>query len=369
MSDSSSPGFSPADSAYMSLALQLAEQGRYSAHPNPRVGCVIVNSDEIVGRGWHACTGEPHAEVNALAEAAGRAKGATAYVTLEPCSHVGKTPPCCDALIKACVGNVICAIRDPNPKVSGRGIEALERAGISVSSGLMEAQAEYINRGYLSRMRFGRPFVRMKMAASIDGATAMRDGQSQWITGKDARADVQRLRAESGAILTGIGTVLADDPSLTVRDEKLGSMQPLRVVVDSSLRMPPSACMLALDGATVVYCARDDGHSRLDAAGATVRKCPADDGRVDLKKLVESLAQQGINDVLVEAGPVLAGNLLDRRLVDELVIYQAPHIMGSETRGMFSTPRWTQLSDRVELTITDVRRIGSDTRITATPGA
>ena len=351
----------------MALAMQLAERGRYTAHPNPRVGCVLVKSDKIVGLGWHTRTGDSHAEVNALADASGNAKGATAFVTLEPCSHVGKTPPCCDALIAAGVSKVICAMRDPNPKVSGRGLEALRQAGISVSSGLMEAQAEHINRGYLSRMRFGRPFVRLKMAASLDGATAMRDGQSQWITGKDARADVQRLRAESGAILTGIGTVVADDPSLTVRDAGLTNVQPTRIVVDSKLRMPPSACMLALDGATVIYCAVDSGRLRLEAAGATVHKYPGDNGQVHLTRVIESLAQHGINDVLVEAGPVLAGAFMEQRLVDELVIYQAPHIMGSETRGMFLTPHWKELSDRAELTITDVRQIGNDTRITAIP--
>ena len=323
--------------------------------------------ERIVGRGWHARAGRAHAEINALEDAGTMAKGATAYVTLEPCSHHGKTPPCAQALIDAGVAEVVCAVPDPNPKVSGQGIAKLEGAGIKVRCGLMEARARKLNRGFFSRMEVGRPFVRLKMAASLDGATAMRDGESQWITGKEARQDVQRLRAECGAIISGIGTVLADDPSLTVRDSSLTTVQPARAIIDSHLRMPASACMLGLDGETLIFCSSDARRAALESIGATVFQSAGEDGRVDLQEVLAILASLEINDALVEAGPTLAGQMLSENLVDELVIYQAPHIMGSETRGMFTTPGWTRLMDRSELTITDVRQIGQDTRITATP--
>jgi len=367
MSDTASSGFSPVDSAHMSLALQLAERGKYTAHPNPRVGCVIAHGDHVVGRGWHARAGKPHAEINALEDAGSNAENATAFVSLEPCSHHGKTPPCVDALVAAGIREVVCATLDPNPQVAGRGIAALEATGIEVRCGLMEERARKLNRGFFLRMTAGRPFVRLKMAASLDGATAMQDGESQWITGKEARMDVQRLRAECGAIMTGIGTVLADDPSLTVRDSSLTSVQPLRAVVDSQLRMPGSACMLGLDGETLIFCVEDSRRANLEAMGATVYKCAGENGRVDLQQVLATLATLEVNDVLVETGPILAGEMLGQNLVDELVIYQAPHIMGSETRGMFNTPGWTKLMNRSELTVTDVRQIGNDTRITATP--
>ncbi len=359
--------FSPEDSAHMARALQLAARGRYAAHPNPMVGCVLVNGGEIVGEGWHEQAGEPHAEINALRAAGDRARGATVYVSLEPCVHHGKTPPCADALIEAGVGAVVAAMEDPFSEVAGRGVERLREAGIETRVGLLQASAETLNRGFISRVSRGRPFVRLKIAASLDGATAMDSGESQWITGPEARADVQRLRAESGAVMTGIGTVLADDPSLDVRDDKLDTRgrQPLRVVLDSKLRMPATARMLSLPGDTLVCCTTGKDSKPLRDAGATVQEFGAHGEVVNVFEVLAALAEFEINDVLVEAGPRVAGYLLEKDLLDELVIYQSPHIMGSETRGMFETPHWQVLADRKSLDITDVRRVGDDTRITA----
>ena len=360
-------GFSAHDCAMMARALRLAARGRYTAHPNPMVGCVLVRDGSIIGEGWHRRAGEAHAEVNAI-EAAGDARDSTCYVSLEPCSHHGRTPPCVDALVAAGVRIVVCAIEDPFPAVSGDGIAALKAAGIDVRVGLMQQQAETLNRGYLSRVRRGRPFVRLKIAASIDGAVAMKSGQSQWITGPEARDDVQRLRAESGAVLSGIGTVLADDPSFTVRHAQLdtGGRQPLRAILDSRLRMPRSAGMLCLPGTTVIYCTRAEGAERLQQAGAEVVQVAGNQGKLDLRAVLEDLGRRAINNVLAEAGPSLAGSLLAEQLVDELVIYQAPHIMGSETFSMFRTPGFGELADRKRLTITDRRHVGADLRITAT---
>ena len=356
--------FSAADNAHMARALQLAAQGLYTAHPNPMVGCVLVNDGEVVGEGWHARAGEDHAEIVALAAAGERARGAVAYVSLEPCAHHGKTPPCAEALAAAGVSRVIAAMEDPFHEVSGRGLEWLRDAGIETAVGLLQDAALELNAGFVSRVTRKRPLLRLKVAASLDGAIAMQSGESQWITGPEARADVQRLRARSGAILTGIGTVLADDPSLTVRDAGIdtGGRQPLRVVLDRDLRMPSTARMLSLDGTTLVCHASGDA-TALD--GAELLAVEAGDGGVDLAAVLAELARREINDVLVEAGPTLAGRLLQQGLVDELVIYQSPHIMGSETRGMFSTPSWSALADRKTLDIRDVRRVGPDTRITA----
>ena len=358
--------FSASDSEFMAQALRLAGRGEYGAHPNPMVGCVLVRDDKIIGEGWHKHCGEAHAEVNALSAAAD-ASGATAYVTLEPCAHHGKTPPCTDALIAAGVTDVVCAMQDPFFEVGGQGIAALEKAGIKVRSGLMSTEAEQLNVGFLRRVRHGRPYVRAKIAASLDGAIAMRNGQSQWITGPAARSDVQRLRAKAGAIMSGIGTVLADDPSFNVRDESINmaGKQPLRVVLDSTLRMPLSSAMLCLPGKTLVYCADDSGRGELEEAGAEVVKMPGDSSQVDIAAVLDDLGAREINNLLVEAGPALAGSLIAADLVDELVIYQAPHIMGSETISMFLTPAWTDLTDRRTLEFTDVRRVGGDTRITA----
>jgi len=360
--------FSSADSQYMAEALRLARRGWYTAHPNPRVGCLLVKNDSIIGRGWHRKTGEAHAEINALADA-GDASGATAYVTLEPCSHHGKTPPCSKALIEAGVAEVVVAMIDPYPKVAGGGIAELEAAGIRVRTGLMSSEALQLNEGFCSRISRGQPFVRMKIAASLDGCTAMANGESQWITGAEARADVQRLRASSGAVLVGIGTVLADDPSLTVRGEELKAdgLQPLRVIMDSQLRTPPTARMLGLPGDTVVFCLHDDNRDALEKAGAKVIATAAAGDKVDWVAVLQQLATLQINDLLVEAGQTLAGSLLMAGLVDELVIYQAPHIMGSETRGMFATPDWQQLQQKLALEVVDTRQVGVDSRITLRP--
>jgi len=359
--------FSSTDCAHMARALQLADRGRYSARPNPVVGCVIVNDGKVVAEGWHERAGAPHAEINALCAAGDEALGATVYLTLEPCAHHGKTPPCATALIEAGVGKVIAAMEDPFEAVAGRGLAMLEAAGIEIGVGLMASSARLLNEGFISRVTRGRPLVRLKIAASIDGAIAMSSGESQWITGPRAREDVQRLRARSGAVMTGIGTVLADDPSLNVRARELVTKdrQPLRVVLDSRLRMPLTAGMLTLPGTTLVCCTGDHDHSRLLDAGAEVCSFPATGEKVDVTAVLDELAIREVNEVLVEAGPALAGHLLEKELVDELVIYQAPHIMGSETRRMFVTPSIQALADRRRLDITDVRRLGDDTRITA----
>jgi len=353
--------------AFMTQALRLAENGRYTAHPNPVVGCVIVNDGEVVGEGWHQVAGDAHAEINALEAAGDKARGATVFVTLEPCSHHGKTPPCAEALVQAGVAEVVIGGQDPNPDVNGKGLELLEAAGITVRTGVLQDKVEQQLAGFLSRIRRGRPFITLKMACSIDGRIAMASGESQWITGPEARADVQRLRARSGAIVSGIGTVLADDPSFTVRDPDIDTLgrQPLRAVLDAHLRMPLSAEMLALPGQTLIYCNDDSKRQALTDAGAEIIKVADKDGHVNAQAVLEDLARREINDVLVETGPVLAGNLLASNLVDELVIYQAPHIMGSETMGMFETPAWTALSHRRLLEITDMRPVGPDTRITA----
>ena len=359
------PDFSAADSAHMARALSLARRGWYTAHPNPRVGCVLASGDEVVGEGWHAVAGEAHAEINALTMAGNRARGSTAYVTLEPCAHHGKTAPCADALLAAGVARVVAAMQDPFPDVAGQGFERLASAGVQVDTGLLEGEARRLNEGFLSRVERGRPFLCLKIAASLDGATAMATGESHWITGPEARRDVQRLRAASGAILTGSGTVLADDPALTVRDGGLCERQPLRIVLDTALRTPPGAKLLRAEGETVIFCCDDRRRDPLEAAGATVRRIAPGAGGVALGEVLAELGRRGINDLLVEAGPHLSGTLLEAGLVDELVIYQAPHIMGSQVRPMFSTPGWIRLENRRSLRITDLRAVGRDIRITA----
>ena len=320
------------DHRYMARAIRLAERGLYTTHPNPRVGCVLVNDGEIVGEGWHERAGGPHAERNALAAAGERARGAVAYVSLEPCCHHGRTPPCTEGLIEAGVSRVVAAMGDPNPLVAGKGLALLEQAGIEVECGLLEPQARALNPGFVKRMERGLPHVRCKLAMSLDGRTAMASGESKWITSEAARADVQRLRARSEAIVTGIGTVLADDPSLNVRmgaGELPGvegePIQPVRVVLDSRLRMPEQARMLGLPGQTLVLCIdQDPSHAvRLEGAGAVVYEVPESDDRVDLESALRYLARQEINEVLLETGPTLAGSALQAGLVDELVIYMA----------------------------------------------
>lgn len=366
------------DQAYMARALQLAELGLYTTHPNPRVGAVLVKDGEIVGEGYHRAAGEPHAERNALALVSEeQARGATVYVTLEPCSHHGRTPPCADALIAAGVGRVVAAMQDPNPLVAGQGLERLRNAGIEVTTGVLEAQARQLNPGFIQRMTHGRPYVRCKLAMSLDGRTAMADGESKWISSEASRADVQRLRARSDAILTGAGTVLHDDPSMNVRlthaelqiPDDLPLHRPLRVVLDPELKMPSSARMLALPGTTLVYCRAGQPLKtiELESAGAEVQVLDEVDGMLDLHALMTRLAERGINEVLLETGATLAGAMLEQGLIDELIVYIAPHIMGDGARGLFHLPGLAQMADRRPLTFTDVRQIGPDLRITAKP--
>lgn len=347
----------------MAQALRLAEKGLYTTTPNPRVGCVIVRDGKIVGEGWHEKAGEPHAEVNALRAAGELAKGATAYVTLEPCSHFGRTPPCAEALVSAGVKNVVAAMRDPNPLVAGNGFALLELAGVKTSSGLMENEARELNIGFVSRMTRGRPWVRVKTASSLDGKTALANGTSFWITGEAARRDVHRLRARSCAILTGIGTVLADDPQMNVRDVAT-SRQPLRVVVDSQLRMAPAAKILA-GGKVLVATASEDAQriGKLVDAGAEVLTLPDSAGQVDLAKLLAELGKRGINELMVEVGCTLNGALLAAGLVDELVMYVAPVLMGDKARGLFGLPELTGMNQRAELDILDTVMVGCDIRI------
>ena len=364
------------DHQYMARAIQLARSSIYSPHPNPRVGCVITLQDEIVGEGWHAYSGGPHAEVGALQQAADCAQGATAYVTLEPCSHHGKTPPCADALIQAGIERVVVAMKDPNPQVAGRGIKRLTDAGISVDVGLLQEEAEGLNPGFLQRMKAAMPYLRSKLAMSLDGRTAMASGESKWITGAAARADVQRLRAGTAAMLTGIGTVLADDPSLTLRAEENGleipqfpqqSQQPLRVVLDSRLQMPLAAKVLQFANEVLIYSCSDnvDKITALQAMGVEVVVLAGE--QPDLREVLVDLATRQINEVLVEAGATLNGALLAQGLIDELIIYMAPTLMGDGAKGLFHLPALQAMADQVSLQIDDIRVIGSDWRITAKP--
>ena len=359
--------FSAEDSQHMGRALKLAARGCYSARPNPLVGCVLVREGEVLAEAFHVRTGEAHAEIAAL-EAAGDARGATAYVTLEPCAHQGRTGPCVEALIAAGVARVVVAMTDPNPVVSGRGLARLAAAGITIATGLCAAQARSLNRGFVKRMTSGRPLVRVKIAAGIDGGTAMACGESQWITGREARADVQRLRAAAGAVLTGIGTVLADDPRLDVRDATLPIPdQPLRIVLDGDLHTPAGAALLHPPGCVRIYHCGDKVRGDLKDAGATLVSVAGRRGRVDLPAVLDDLGRLEVNEVLVEAGAVLAGAFAVQDLIDEYVIYQAPLLLGSETRPMLKTPAWRRLSQGTALEITDCRRLGRDARITARP--
>ncbi len=354
--------------SYMAHALRLAGKGLGTTDPNPTVGCVLVNDERIVGEGWTSPAGGPHAERVALAAAGRAARGATVYVTLEPCNHRGRTGPCAAALLEAGVRRVVCATLDPNPLIHGAA--ELRDAGVTVDCGLLEHAAQKINRGYLSRMTRRRPWVRGKIAASLDGRTALQNGASQWITGPAARKDVHRWRARSSAVLTGVGTMLADDPALTARlDDAAGEvLQPMRVIVDSKLSTPTTAKTLKLPGDVVIFTAKADGDAQraLVAAGARIEKVDAQP-RCDLTQVLQRLAELEINDVWLEAGPTLTGALLERGLIDELVMYIAPQILGDTARGMFTITTLSQLDERIELSIDDVRMVGTDLRVSARP--
>ena len=399
--------FSIANHTYMSRALQLAERGLYSTQPNPRVGCVIVKDGKIIGEGAHLKAGEAHAEIFALRQAGAQAKGATAYITLEPCSHTGRTPPCSQAIIDAGIVKVLVAMQDPNPLVAGSGLAHLLAHNIEVVSGLMQAQAEALNPGFISRMTRGRPYLRSKIAASLDGKTALNNGVSQWITSEPARLDVQHWRARSCAILTGIGTVLADNPSMTVRRMAIRRMteiemieremiesemtvrastntpsplmgegwgegatirQPLKVIVDSQLQTPINAKIL--QGSNVLIAFANDPHNKsaqLLTAGAELLCIPNEQNKVCLKTLLSHLAACDINEVLCEAGESLNGALLAQNLIDELLIYYAPKLMGSTAKGMFDVPALTAMKQAIDLQILDMRQIGVDIRLCAKP--
>lgn len=330
--------FSPQDHAHMRHALALAEQGRFSTSPNPRVGCVIALGGQIIGQGFHLRAGEPHAEVHALRQAGSAARGATAYVTLEPCAHHGRTPPCAAALIQAGVARVVAAMRDPNPLVAGKGLAMLREAGIQVACGLYEAEARELNRGFLSRIERGRPFVKLKTAASLDGKTALADGRSQWITGPAARQNVQTLRAESCAVLTGVGTVLADNPRLNVRSFPT-LRQPLRIVLDSRLRTPVHSHLIQDGQATLILTAAEDDGRFAAFPAVRLHRLPTDaDVRPSLPALLAYLAEQGIGELMLEAGHTLHTAFLAADLVDEIVCYQAPKILGHSARGLFGLP-------------------------------
>jgi diaminohydroxyphosphoribosylaminopyrimidine deaminase/5-amino-6-(5-phosphoribosylamino)uracil reductase len=360
--------FSAADHGFMARALQLAALGLNTTTPNPRVGCVLVKDGHVLAEGWHVVAGGPHAEAAALAvlaQAGREARGATAYVTLEPCSHFGRTPPCADALVAAGVTRVVAAMKDPNPLVAGAGLAKLAATGTVVECGLLEAEARELNLGFVSRMTRGRPWLRLKVAASLDGKTALNNGLSQWITGPDARRDAHAWRARSCAVLTGIGTVRDDNPRLTVRDVPT-TRQPLRVVIDSRLETPPDAAIL--DGGRVLIASAVDHPERasaLRARGAEIVVMPNSSGKVELAELLAELGRRGINEVLAEAGTRLNGSLLREGCVDELLIYQAPLLIGDAARGMFGLAELSDLAAARRLNIIERRAVGADFRIRA----
>ena len=358
-----------ADRQWMARAFELARRGQYTTDPNPRVGCLLVKDGQVVGEGWHQRAGGPHAEAHALPVAGSAARGATAYVTLEPCNHHGKTPPCSQALIDAGVARVVYALDDPNPLVAGQGAARLRAHGIQVDSGLMSEESEALNPGFLKRMRSGMPYVRVKLAASLDARTALASGESRWITSRAARADGQRGRAMSSVVLTGVGTILADDPALNVRIDE-SDRQPLRVVLDSQLRTPSDSRVIHREGQVLILATVDDAHRRrsLERQGVEVAIVPAQDGRPDLRAVLRLLAQRGANEIWVEAGQVLAGAFVRERLFDELVVYLAPCLLGNDARPLLDLPALVNLDDRISLRFAECRSVGDDLRITAVAG-
>lgn len=372
---------SSSDRAFMARAIGLAKKGLYSTMPNPRVGCVLVQGDNVVGEGWHVRAGEGHAEVNAITAAGDQARGATAYVTLEPCSHTGKTGPCCEALVNAGVTRVVYAMEDPNPEVAGRGLAYLKGKGVEVDGTVLEMEAYNLNPGFVKRMETGCPMVRCKLASSLDGRTAMASGESKWVTGPKARANVQALRARSCAVITGIGSILHDDSSLTVRSEEMNlenptlaaEKQPLRVVLDSNQQLKPEAKVLQSPAPVLVVSAQAEPNPELLRVGGqedgqiVEQICLAgSDGRIDLQAVVEELGRRQCNEVLVEAGSTLSGAFLRQGLLDELVIYMAPKLLGSNARPLFDLPLNT-MGAQLPLEVKDFRQVGGDWRITLIP--
>lgn len=368
--------FSLQDHQFMQRAIHLAKRGHYTTSPNPRVGCVIVLNGEVIGEGFHQKAGQGHAEVHALKQAGAKAKGATAYVTLEPCSHFGLTPPCAEALIKAQVGHVIAAMVDPDPRVSGRGLERLKSAGITTKFGLLEQDARALNLGFITLMTTKLPYVRCKLAASLDGKTAMASGESQWITSPEAREDVQRLRAQSCGIICGADSVICDDAQMTVRWNSLGELkdsyaeadvrQPVRIIIDGKNRLTPDLAMFKTSGKILLIRSSIENSQTWPHFVEQVAISQAKDSEyIDLKELLSYLAQQGLNDVLIESGAKLAGAFMSKDLVNELILYQAPKLIGSDGKSLVNMPALLQLSDAKNLNINDVSLVGKDIRITA----
>jgi diaminohydroxyphosphoribosylaminopyrimidine deaminase / 5-amino-6-(5-phosphoribosylamino)uracil reductase len=354
----------------MSHALQLARRGLYTTHPNPRVGCILVSNNEIIAEGWHEYSGGPHAEVNALNNAKKATTGVDCYVTLEPCVHTGKTPPCTDAIISAGIRRVVIADLDPNPVIAGKGVAQLEQHGITVNTGLLQQQVQDLNCGFYTRMQSGRPYVRCKLAMSLDARTAMADGTSQWITGDAARRDVQHYRAQSAAILTGIDTVLTDDPGLNVRDINAGNRLSLRVILDRQLRTPKNAKILRLPGESIVFTVYGcpDREQALVTAGVQVIRIDSSGEKDFLTGVMRYLAKERqINEVLVECGATLAGSLMQAGLVDELILYMAPVLLGHKARPLFNLPGLDSIDDKIQFEYCDIRMIGKDCRIILKP--
>lgn len=370
--------FSNLDHQYMQQAITLAKLGHFTVSPNPRVGCVLVNNNKVVGEGYHAKAGEGHAEVNALKQAGDLAKGATAYVTLEPCSHYGRTPPCAEGLIKAGVKHVIAAMVDPNPQVSGRGLKMLEAAGITTQNGLLEHQAKALNTGFIQLMSSKKPYVRCKLAASLDGKTAMASGESKWITSAKAREDVQRLRAQSCAVIAGADSVMFDNAKMNVRWGELGEVknsykeaslrQPVRVVIDSQNRLTPTLAFFNIESPVIIFTHRIEKSQQwpyfVEHISVPYAKNTTSN-KLDLTQLLSILAQRGLNDILIESGATLAGAFVEQDLVDELILYQAPKLMGANAKSLLNLPHTKALSQAKQLTFSDVSMVGDDMRITA----
>ena len=363
------------DHAYMAQALRLAKKGLYTTRNNPRVGCVVVKQDEIIGQGFHAYPGQAHAEINALNDVQGTAEDSTVYVTLEPCAHQGKTPPCINALINAKVKRVVAAMQDPNPLVNGTGLKYLQENNINTTCNILNMEAAELNKGFIQRVTAGRPYVTIKSAISLDGKTALQSGESKWISSAESRLDVQKLRARSCAILTGIDTILADDPRMTVRLSKheLGIdqniQQPKRIILDTQLRIPTNAKILNQAEDVIIYtCSKNNEKlETLNALNVEVVQLSSVHQHVDLTAVLEDLAQREFNEVLVESGPTLVGSLLKEKLADEMVIYIAPHVMGDDARGLTKYLPIHSMQDRIDLEINDLRKIGTDIKLQLKP--